>query len=280
MQTLQSRFTHFRAARRGTVAAMLLAFPFSFLHAADALTSDQKEEFLRKAKIVQVKEAAKGVTGTLRVTLDDGKIKHDASVQRINEAKTVYQTTDGHTELNFKDSYTFNIAGWRLAKLVGLENMVPPSVERPYQGQSASYTWWIDDIQMDEVDRLSRKLEAPDQDAWTKEVAIMHAFDELIYNMDPNATNILIDKQWHIWLIDHTRAFRLPKTLRNPANLSRIDRTMLAKMKMLDEDTLRKELGHYASRDEVRSLLARRDVMVKFFESKGEGVLFDRPQRD
>jgi hypothetical protein len=265
---------------RGILAAILLAFPCSFLYAADALTSDQKEEFLRKSKVVKVKEAAKGVTGTLRVTLNDGKITHDASVQRINEAKTVYQTTDGHTELNFKDSYAFNIAGWRLAKLVGLENMVPPSVERAYQGTSASFTWWIDDIMMDEVDRLSRKTEAPDQDAWTKEVAVMHAFDELIYNMDPNATNILIDKQWHIWLIDHTRAFRLPRTLHNPANLSRIDRTMLARMKALDEGTLKKEFGRYASRDEIRGLLGRRDVMVKFFEGKGESVLFDRPQRD
>ena len=93
-------------------------------------------------------------------------------------------------------------------------------------------------------------------------------------------TNILIDKQWHIWLIDHTRAFRLSKTLHNPGNVTRIDRNMLAKMKALDEATLRKELSRYASRDEVRGLLARRDVMVKFFEGKGESVLFDRPQRN
>ncbi len=90
------------ANTRAILVAVLLTVSAGWLHAADALTSDQKEEFLRKAKIVQTKQAAKGVTGTLRVTLSDGKITHDASVQRINESHAVYQTPDGHTELELQ----------------------------------------------------------------------------------------------------------------------------------------------------------------------------------
>ena len=51
--------------RRLTLAAVLLLLPFSLLRAADALTWQQKEDFLTKAKITQTKDAPNGVTGNL-----------------------------------------------------------------------------------------------------------------------------------------------------------------------------------------------------------------------
>ena len=59
-----------------------------------------------------------------------------------------------------------------------------------------------------------------------------------------------------------------------------VDRDMLAKMKLLDEPMLTKEFGRNVSKDEIRGLLARRDLIVKFFEAKGESALFDRPPRN
>ena len=41
----------------------------------------------------------------------------------------------------------------------------------------------------------------------------MRVFDELIANTDRNLGNMLIDRQWKLWLIDHSRAFRLHETL-------------------------------------------------------------------
>ena len=55
---------------------------------------------------------------------------------------------------------------------------------------------------------------------------------------------------------------------------------MLAKMKTLDEATLTKEFGRDVTKDEIRGLLARRDLIVKLFEGRGESALFDRPQRN
>jgi hypothetical protein len=55
---------------------------------------------------------------------------------------------------------------------------------------------------------------------------------------------------------------------------------MLAKMKTLDEATLTTELGREVTKDEIRGLLARRDLIVKIFEAKGESGLFDRPSRN
>jgi len=256
----------------------LLSFSTICLHADDALTAEQKEQFLRKAKITKVKSVNKGVTGTVRVTLTDGQLTHDASVQRINEYHAVYQTASS-TLVDFKDKYSFNIAGWKVAQMLGLDDMVPPSVERAYEGNSGSFTWWVDDVLMDEVERLQKKATSPKPEDWAKEINVLHVYDQLIANTDSNATNLLIDKQWRIWMIDHTRAFRPQKTLLDVKMLTQCDRTLLSKMKELNEATLRKELSKWLSVPEIQGLLARRDLIVKFFESKGDSALWDRPSR-
>ena len=266
-------------SRRAPAALFVFAASVYAWDTGSTLTVEQQEEFLKTAKIMNAKSSKKGVTDTLRVTLSDGKTTHDASVQRIRDYRTQFQGQSGGVELNFKDTYEFNIAAWKLAKLLGIQDMTAATVDRKYQGQSASFSWWIDDIMMDEEERLAKKLQAPDQDHWAKEINVMHVFDQLIYNTDSNATNLLIDKQWRVWFIDHSRSFRMQKTLQNPKMLTQCDRALLAKMKALDEPTLLKELKGYANKAEVQGLLARRDLIVKFFEDKGVAGLYDRPAR-
>ena len=212
--------------------------------------------------------------------MTDGKITHDASVQRINDHQAVFQGVNGTTELNFKDTYMFNIAGWKLAKMLGIEDMVPPSVERKYQGDSASFTWWIDDVLMDEEERMAKKIAAPDRDHWDKEIQVMHVYDQLMYNTDSNATNLLIDKQWRIWMIDHTRAFRTQKTLLGLQDALRLRSQHAGQNENSGCRKLQKEMKNYLDSGEIQGLLARRDLIVKFFESKGDSALFDRPSRD
>lgn len=280
---------HIRPAFHGSAVAAVLAASLSILCSAQStatavdtpvLTIDQQEAFLRTAKIVSVKGNKKGVTDTVRVTLTDGRITHEANVQRINERRQTYPLQSGTTIFNFKDTYEDNIAAWKLARLLGLDDMLPPSVDRTYQGQRASFTWIINDFQMDEAERMAKKIQPPDPENWAKQINVMHVFDQLIYNWDSNATNLLIDKQWRIWLIDQSRSFRMDKTLQDSKMLKQCDRTLLARMKTLDEAMLIKELRPYVSKDEVKALLARRDLIVKFFEEKGAGALFDRPVRN
>jgi hypothetical protein len=271
-----------RAVAGHTLFVTFLALGPLYLHAADAssaLTLEQKEEFLRTAKIVKTYSVPKGITDTVRVTLSDGTITHDASVQRIDESKAVFKPDNGPAEYNFKDTYQFNIAAWKLTRLLGIENMMPPYVDRRYEAKPASFSWWVDDAVMDENERTKRKAEAPDKAAFLQEWDLVHLFDQLICNKDRNGGNIVYDRQWHVWMIDHTRSFRTQKTLDNPKVLARCDRNLLAKMKALNEATLQKELGSHVSRDEIRGLLARRDAIVKIFEAKGDSALFERPAR-
>ncbi len=240
-----------------------------------ALSLEQKEEFLKNAKVVSTRSAPKGITNTRRATLSDGVLTHEASIQTIDEHKARFEAGTGGTEINFVDSYKYNIAAYRLARMLGLGHMVPPSVSRSYEGNSAAWTWWVDDVQLDEEQRGKKKIKAPDQDAWAKQYNIMLTFHQLIYNVDPNQGNILYDKDWHIWMIDHTRSFRLYTTLQNPKVLSTCDQVLLANMKKLDRGAVAQELKGLLTDQEIKGLMARRDRIVAFFEKKGPKGVYE-----
>ena len=90
-------------------------------------------------------------------------------------------------------------------------------------GNTSAVTWWIDNSMM-EVDRRKKHLDAPDMDAWNREMYVVRVFDQLIYNTDRNLQNLMIDPDFHIWMIDHTRAFRMQTTLREKKDLVKCDR--------------------------------------------------------
>jgi hypothetical protein len=244
---------------------------------ARRLTEEQKIQFLLTAKVGRTRSAAQGITGTLRATLSDGSLTHDASIQSIDESKMTFQTAMG-MELNFRDSWKFDVAGYKLDRLLGL-NMVPVSVERKHRGSSACFTWWVDDVLMLELDRIKKKLQPPDVQTWNEQMEIVRVFDQLIFNTDRNLGNLVIDKRWRIWMIDHSRAFRMSHDIREPKNLTRCDRALLAKMKELTEPQVTSAMGQYVTKSEIQAILARRDKIVKHFEEKGSGFLYDSPRR-
>ena len=71
----------------------------------------------------------------------------------------------------------------------------------------------------------------------------MYFFDELISNVDRNLGNILYTKDWRLWLIDHTRAFRKNTALKTPSHITRCDRRVFEGLKALDLPTLKREVG-------------------------------------
>ncbi len=246
--------------------------------ATQSLSPEEMEAFLLKANISSRKKTSKGVTDPIRATLTDGRTTHDAQIQNVDIAMNVFQSGKA-TEVNFKDTYRFNIGGYRLARLLGLRN-VPMSVKRSVDGKSAALTWWIDDVQFDEGGRVKQKnTQGPDPERTSKQLHIMRVWDELIQNRDRNQGNMLWTKDWTLWMIDHTRAFRLGKTLQKPDQLTRCDRSFLDGMRTLTSEKLTEAMGDIMSKDEIQAVLVRRDVIVKLFEdriaSRGEAaVLF------
>jgi hypothetical protein len=238
------------------------------------LSPEQMEEFLLRAKIGRMRDAEGGITNTQRATLTDGVLTHDAQIQTIDQAKPVFQPQGGPPEFNFTDSYRFNVAGYRLARLLDLDN-VPMSVERVVNGKRAAVTWWIDDVMMDERTRIKQRVQSPDSERTAMQIHIMRVFDALIQNRDRNLGNVLWTTDWKMWMIDHTRAFRIGSALLNPKLLERVERSLLENMRALTYETVSQAAGTSLTRFEIQALLTRRDAIVKLFDARiaerGEG---------
>lgn len=228
------------------------------------LTRAEIEQFLKTAKVIDTRQTSKGITRSLRAKLSDGKITHEAHIQSIDEFKTEFRSDRG-SELNFKDTYKFNIAGYRLAAMLGIEN-VPVSVERRWAGRTSAFTWWVDDVMMDEITRRGKKVDPPDVDYWNRQMYTVRVFDQLIANTDRNLQNLLIQKNWDMWMIDHTRAFRIRRDLSAAENLTMCERGLLTKLRELDKASLGRELRPYLTSMELEALLARRDKIVALFD--------------
>jgi hypothetical protein len=232
------------------------------------------EAFLRTARVTKPRTLEKGVTGSVRATLVGDTLTHDAHIQTIDEWKAEFRTQKS-VELNFRDSWKFNVAAYRIDRLLGLD-LVPVSVERSWQRAPRAFTWWIDDVLMDEGERQAKEIEPPNLACWNDQVRALRLFDLLIDNVDRNMGNMIITKTWRIWAIDHTRAFRQSAKPRAIATLRAVDRAVLERLKGLEIDGLRREVGRYLTPPEIRALLSRRDAIVAHIEALGEAGLYDR----
>jgi hypothetical protein len=244
------------------------------------LTPAQQETFLKTAAIGAARAAGEGVTDSKRITLSDGTLTHDAHLQTIDIFKPVYRTKT-FTEYNFRDSYKYNVAAYRIAKLLGID-YTPVCVYRVVEGTPASVCWWIDNVQFDEKTRRDKNVEPPDPNAWTTRLNDIRVFDQLVDNTDRTQENLLIDKDWNLWMIDHSRAFRINSRLRKPENLRRVSKRLLTALRGMGELRLAAATQDMLTQAEIRSVLARRDLLLKFFDkavadSSPEAVFTDIP---
>ena len=268
--------------RKPTASIILAALVCALsLHAQNRenLTEEEMRNFLLHAKVVGSRQSGKGITSPYRLTLSDGRLTHDASFQSIDESRPYKKFNTGRTEINFRDSYKYNIAAYELAKLLGLGDMMPVTVERKWKGNAGSLSWWLS-AKMDEETRVAKGIRPPDAEAWNKQMHKMRVFSQLVYDTDRNLGNVLISEDWHLWMIDFSRAFRLYTTLENPKNLVRCDRLLLQKLRQLDSAELRQKTKNWLNQLEIKGVMERRDKIVALFENliaqKGEeAVLYD-----
>lgn len=255
------------------VLALLLSPQFSYAQTAvpastPELTVAQIKDFLKNAKITKVRNTDKGVTAPRRVTLSDGTVTHDAVFQAIDDRQTVAHLTGARgpqTELNFVDSYKYNIAAYEIATLLGLEQMMPVYVERRWNGQVGSISWFVA-TQMDESERLKKKIEPPRPTDWNQQMYRMRVFSSLLRDTDRNLTNVLITPDWKVMMIDFSRAFRLQPELLHLKDLNKIDRNLLARLQTLTPDEVRAVANNFVTKAELDALFQRRDLLVAHFK--------------
>jgi hypothetical protein len=243
--------------------------------ATTRLTSDRMEQFLLRAEVVKSRLIGKGVTSPWRLTLSDGTLTHDAAFQSVDRERENVRFRGGRTEKLFRDYYGYNIAAWKLAQLLGYEDLVPVSVERTWKGSRGALTWWVDK-KWDEDERLKAGIEPPDRGAWERQIYLARIFTALVEDTDRNLGNQLVTADFHLWMIDFTRAFRRSAVIDKPSYLRKIDRQLFERLKALDARQIADAVKPYVGREELHGLIARQKALVSHFEK----VIAERGETD
>src|SRR5262249_40212201 len=94
-----------------------------------------------------------------------------------------------------------------------------------------------------------------------------------------------VDKSWQIWMIDHTRAFKIFKVLKSESDLTEsCERSLLASLRRLEKPALQVRMAGLLNEGQVNGLLGRRDKIVRVYDKRiadrgEESVLYDLPSR-
>jgi hypothetical protein len=245
--------------RRLTIALCLLIIDFAPV-AAELRTPQEIAAFMRAAKVVRSKELSTGTTRPLRLTLTDGTTTHDAVFQAIDEKKSVFVPQRGATQINFVDSWRYNVAAYRLSTAIGLDWMMPVTIEYQYRGKRGALAWFMDSV-TDERRRLKEKVRPPDVLAWNQDMYRMRIFNALVRDTDRNLGNVLASPDWRVIMLDFTRAFRLLPEI-DVKEITQCDRQLLARLETLTPGSLKDAVGEYLTAPEAEAVMKRRDLIV------------------
>ena len=225
------------------------------------------EAFLAKAKVVAVKDLGSGITNPQKATLALDGVTRFAVFKSIDESKQgVTRFGDGSVEVDFQDSWQTEVAAYQVDLMIGL-GLVPATIERRIGNSVGSLQWWVESM-MPEAQRVKDKVSPPDVEAWNRLMFKVRLFDQLIANVDRHLNNILVTKDFDVRLIDHSRAFRATRELKNPDDLKRFSKSLLDGITRLNQRDLRAKVSRYLTSPQIDRLLQRRDAILALVKKR------------
>jgi hypothetical protein len=207
------------------------------------------EELLRTAEVSRVEVVPIGVTRPRVAFVAPG----------LPFKRMAWKTLKPGIYKGFYESYRSEIAAYELDKLIGL-GMVPPAVERHIKDEVGEAQLWVENVKGWEV---KNPVSGPDKRAWARELVRQKMFDQLVGNIDRNQGNLLYDSEFHLILIDHSRAFRDVVDLNQYARALFVDAELWDRMQALTMETMQPTLGKWVSKGMLYAVLDRRNRMKK-----------------
>lgn len=236
-------------------------------------SEEQLLEFLKTADVASDKTITSGgITMPHKLLIEKDGVRANAVFRTVDEERMQGNTGGGRADLFFRDSYIFEPAAYELSRMLGLDN-VPPATLRKVKNTKGSIQIWLEHAMTDEK-KTKENIPPPDDQQWQKQLQIMNVFDQLVFNTDRNRGNILIDPNWKLWMIDHTRAFRRIPDLLHAEVLKMCERNLYHNLQALDEAAARARLKDYLNTYELDALFKRRKLILdryaKLIAEKGE----------
>jgi hypothetical protein len=220
------------------------------------------ERFLASGKVTRMEAVPIGVTKPQRAYLEPGPV-----------ARFAWKQLPPQRRSGFRESYKAEIAAYQLDRLLDM-HMVPPVVERKVDAQIGAAVLWIEETKGWD---MKKPVKGPEPE-WSRQISRMKLFDLLIGNIDRNQGNLIYDADWHLFLIDHSRAFTTRNSLDGIAPLGIVDKQLWSRIDALTPEQLQTTLGAWLSADEQKAMLTRRDRMrqtiEKMVKDKGAAAVF------
>jgi len=224
------------------------------------------ENFLKTAEIIRSEDIGEGVTKPYRLYLKRGD----------REGSGCWKNPSG-IQKGALEGWQYEIAAYEMDKILNLD-MIPPTVEREFNGKKGSLQFWITS-EMSDLDRMEEGIDIPKSHvlSWNQRKYLMRAFDCLIANEDRTQQNIRYTKDWRMILIDHSRSFRSKRKytrnllygkdgIKEKKMIRMLPRKFIQKLESLDFDIIKKAVGPYLEDKEIEAVLKRRDLLLKEIE--------------
>jgi hypothetical protein len=220
------------------------------------------EAYIRDAPIDHFAEVPIGVTHPKRAYFAPGGLVQSVAWKVLPPGRPA----------GYWESYKSEIAAYELDKLLDM-GMVPVSVEKKWKGDTAAAILWLSPI------HSWKEMEPKAKPAkWVRQVSRMKMFDNFICNKDRNAGNLLVDDDWNLYLIDHSRAFLTDKDM--AVKMQSVDKEFWERIQALDEEKLTAALGKWVDKPNIRAMITRRERMKveidKLVAANGEASVFVR----
>lgn len=234
---------------------------------------EEIEEFLSSAEVVATDAIPRGVNKPYRLTLEKDGIRARAIFRDVSIKKQSWMDPKRGPQLNFRDDCVFECAAYEVSRMLGL-HCVPPVVSRKIsgnnlprgiRGKKGTLQIWVENAKL-ERERQEEGTQSPDPRGWLVQMQTMRVFDSLIHNDDRTQENMLIDVNWKLWLIDHTRAFRRYKEAPDLRMIRYCEKTLWERLNQMDDLILRARLKPFLNSGEIEALLSRKVQVVEFIQ--------------
>lgn len=241
------------------------------------------EKFLEDAEVTNSEQPWKDIearTNPWRLTLEQNGVTQRA----------IWKDAQGRMR-GFIENWKWEIAAYRLDKYLGL-NMVPPTVERRFKEKRGSCQFYVENGTT-LLNVQAEKRKKPSYKIYPFNLALykQRAFDNLLANTDRHLNQFLITDDWRMILIDHSRSFATTKKStkkliydekyhEGPRLMSQLPRTVVAKLREMNQEVIREVVGEYLTDKEIEAVLARKDLIIQWIDKRikemGEDkVLYD-----
>ena len=236
-------------------------------------STEELLEFMRTAEITERVSINVGVNGIERVVLERNGISLRGGWRDVDVRERDFRVGKETFRL-FRDSYIFERAAYELSLMLGIDS-IPPTVLRPIERRQGSLQLWLENLRGDEDGEFKPKS----TQEWMRQLWTMNLFDALVYNIDRNSGNLLVDFDDKLWLIDHTRAFQINSELLEIERVNLVSRRIWEKLRAIDPDEMSRRLAPFLESQQTIALRARLEKLIehiqRLIEERGEGaVLF------